>query len=124
MQYSEIFEKVPGFDWGVFAREMGLQITEDDMFYRVRLAHRRQQKIFDTMVNKWEKEGTKAYIAPEEFEDHINMYDYCKLYYMTPEYEELEDDLKKLVQDHLRERRDMVAEEQAAAQQAAAPQQA
>lgn len=120
LQYVEIFKLIPGFDWGIFAREMGLQITEDNMFQRVKLAHRRQQKIFDTMISGFKKHGTSAYIAPKEFEDHVNMYDYCKLFYMMPEFEELEEDLQLLIEQHMMERREKMAQELAEAQSAQA----
>ena len=121
MQLIPMLEKVPGFDYGSLAREWGLDIFESSMFDRVRKAHKRQQKIFDDMISRWNKLGMQAYVEPREFEDHINMYDYCRYFYMTEEFDKLDEDLQSLIEQHITERREYLAKEAAANQAAQQP---
>jgi len=121
MQLAPFLEKIPGFDYGAVAREWGLDIFDESMFDRVKLAHAKQQKIFDQMISRWDEYGVRSYVAPREFEDHINMYDYCRYYYMTPEFDSLDEKLQQLIEQHMMERREALTKEAAAQQQPAQP---
>ncbi len=64
----------------------------------VQLADDRQREIFERMA------ATGAYIAPEEFQDHENMIAYSLRYVMSSEFQYLEEDEKKMIRQHIRER--------------------
>lgn len=102
-----IFEKA-----GVETREIlsMLKLNElSGMYDRLDLARDRQREVFEEMVARG------IYIPPQELEDHKNMLSFAYYYRMTTEFKYLDDDSKVLVEQHIREREQMAATQQATA---------
>lgn len=86
-----------------------LKLNElEGMYDRLALAENRQKEIFDEMV------ATGRYIAPEDLLDHENMISWALEYFMTQEFQSLEQQLKELCKQHIRDRVQLAAQEKAA----------
>jgi hypothetical protein len=82
------------------------------------LASDRQREIFEEMIAKVE-EGVAEYIAPKELEEHQGMLEYAYVYVMTSEYKYLNPEAQALIEQHIREREQLIAQQ--AAPQPAGP---
>jgi len=120
MQLMPLFEKIPGFDYHSLVEGIRLNVM-DNFVDKFGLARRKQRKIFKKMIHSFEKAGVSAYIKPHQKEDHQNMINYGNVFIMTSEYENLDDGLKKLIDQHVSEREDILATRAADAAKAAAP---
>lgn len=86
-----------------------LKLNElEGMYDSLDLAENRQKEIFDAMT------ATKAYIQPEDLMDHENMIAWALGYFMTQEFTSLEEDVKLLLKQHIRERAQVAAMEKGA----------
>jgi hypothetical protein len=86
-----------------------LKLNElEGMYDRLALAENRQKEIFDEMI------ATGRYIAPEDLLDHENMISWALEYFMTQEFQSLEQQLKELCKQHIRDRVQLAAQEKAA----------
>lgn len=120
MQLMPLFEKIPGFDYRSLVDAVRLNVM-DNFVDKLALAKRKQRKVFKKMIHNFDKYGVSAYIKPEELEDHENMIVYGRVFVMTTEYEVLDKGLRGLIDQHIKEREQIVAQKMAEAQQAQAP---
>lgn len=85
-----------------------LQLSElRGLYDRNKVARERQREIFDEMID------TGMYIAPEENQDHVNMLAAALEYVMTREYFDLDEDQKLLINQHIADRKQFGANQQA-----------
>lgn len=82
----------------------------EGMYDKLALAENRQKEIFDEMI------ATNRYLAPEDLLDHENMIAWALEYFMTQEFQSLEQGLKELCKQHIRNRVQLAAQEKAALQ--------
>lgn len=83
---------------------------------RLELAADRQREIFERMRARWaEGEGDAAYIPPKDLREHAGMLEWAYDYIMTSEFEALEPEVKELIERHVREREQLVANQAAPA---------
>lgn len=88
-----------------------LKLNElEGMYDRLALAENRQREIFDEMI------ATGRYLPPEDLLDHENMISWALEYFMTQEFQSLEQQLKELCKQHIRDRVQLAAQEKAALQ--------
>lgn len=86
-----------------------LKLNElEGMYDRLALAENRQKEVFDEMI------ATGRYIPPEDLMDHENMISWALEYFMTQEFQSLEQQLKELCKQHIRDRVQVAAQEKAA----------
>ncbi len=91
-----------------------LKLNElDNMHSDFDYAESRQREIFESMILNMK------YITPRKHADHENMLIYAKRWTMTVEYKVLPEEVKQLVDQHIDERAQMLAQEAAAANPAA-----
>ena len=76
---------------------------------RMELAADRQREIFEEMVATAEA-GEPLYIAPKELEEHQGMLEYAYDYIMTSEYKYLAEDMKLLIERHIKDREALAAQ--------------
>ena len=117
MQMMPLFEKLPGFDFRALVDAIRMNVM-DNFVDHMALAKRRQREIFKKMIRSYTDRDTAQYIEPRELEDHANMITYCRQYTMSAEYNRLDDDLKSIIDQHIKAREDIVAEQVAATSQA------
>jgi len=55
-----------------------------------------------------QESGQDLYIAPRENEEHAGMLEFAGTYVMTTEYKYLPEDVKLLIDQHIRERKEML----------------
>jgi hypothetical protein len=79
------------------------------MYDELELASDRQREIFEEMIS------TGVYIKPRELQDHKNMLSFAYNFVMTTDFKYLEDDLKLLIEKHIRDREQVAAQGVAAA---------
>jgi hypothetical protein len=82
----------------------------------IQMADDRQEEIFKNII------ATREQIQPRRHQDHVNMMAYAKLWFMTKEYDNLDDEIKDLCEEHLELRAQVAAQEQAPGGLAAQPQ--
>jgi NurA-like 5'-3' nuclease len=82
---------------------------------RMELSADRQREIFEEMIARAE-EGEALYIAPKELEEHQGMLEYAYDYIMSSEYKYLPEDIKLLIERHIKDREALAAQGAAAAQ--------
>lgn len=75
---------------------------------RAEMSADRQREIFEEMVANHEK-GLAEYIAPKEMEDHAARLEYAYDYLESSEFKYLEDDLKAMIRQHVKEREGLAA---------------
>ena len=75
----------------------------EGVFDANQMAEERQKEYFEKIL------ATGSLIPPREFEDHENMLAYALQYVMTKEFEMLSEEQKELIEEHIRQRRDMAA---------------
>lgn len=93
-----------------------LKLNElEGMHDLIQLAENRQKEVFEKMI------AEEVYYPPEEFQDHENMIAYAFRYFMTAEFDGLENIVKALCRQHIRERITLAAQEKALAAPAAPP---
>lgn len=80
----------------------------EGMYDRLALAENRQREVFDQMI------ATGRYIPPEDFMDHENMISWALEYFMTSEFHYLDQDLKQLCKQHIKDRVLLAAQEKMA----------
>lgn len=81
---------------------------------RMEMAADRQREIFEEMIATSEA-GEPQYIAPKEIEEHQGMLEYAYDFVMTSEYKYLPDDIKMLIEQHIKDREALAAQGAAAA---------
>jgi hypothetical protein len=90
-----------------------LKLNEMEGLYDlVQMAEDRQREYYEEMI------ATGKYIAPELWQDHVNMNAWSLQYFMTSEFKYLEEDKKRLCHQHFVERNTLPAKEQQLMQQA------
>lgn len=83
-----------------------LKLNElESMFDSLDLAENRQKEIFDVMI------ASNMYIPPKKFRDHENMIAWALSYFMTQEFESLDEELQALCERHIEERIQLAAME-------------
>lgn len=82
----------------------------DALYDLAEMGRDRQDEIFRKMIDSGQ------YIAPEKNQDHASMLEYCQLYVMTAEFNNLPQDRKELVNKHFDERLAMSGTQAAQAQ--------
>ena len=73
----------------------------------VQLAEDRQREIFERMIASGEM------IEPRKYQDHVNMIAYALDYFMTKEFDSLDEEHKALLEAHVDLRKQVAAQEQA-----------
>ena len=116
---DEILTLMPLFEKaGVEPRKIleMLQLNElSGMYDTLDLSRDRQREIFEKMI------ATGLYIRPEELEDHKNRLQFAYWYLETTEFLYLTEEDKALIRQHVREREDLLATQEASAIGPAAP---
>jgi hypothetical protein len=79
-------------------------------FDRIEMAGDRQREVFEQMAAAWYK-GQQVYIPPEEMEDHLSRLEWARDYLETAEFRDLEEGLKELIRQHVKDRMEMAAQE-------------
>jgi hypothetical protein len=93
-----------------------LRLNElDGMHDTLKLADDRQKEVFEIMI------ADKILIQPKEYQDHDNMIAYALRYFMTAEFNSLEEDTQDLCREHIRLRVQKSAEEKSSMQPAPTP---
>jgi hypothetical protein len=87
----------------------------DALYDLAEMGRDRQDEIFRKMVDSGQ------YIEPQKNQDHASMLEYCQLYVMTAEFNNLAADKQALVNKHFDERLAMSGQQAAEAQGAGAP---
>lgn len=83
-----------------------LKLNEiEGMFDELELADSRQKEIFDYMI------GTGSYVAPKKYRDHVNMIAWAMRYFMTQEFNALDEEIQALCERHTEERANLAAME-------------
>lgn len=110
---EEILQLQPLFkEAGVPARTAMkmLKLNEvEGMFDELEMADLRQKEIFDAMI------ATRSYIPPKKYRDHLNMIAFAMRYFMTQEFESLDEEVQQLCERHIEERGQLAAQEAPAA---------
>lgn len=106
---EEILQLQPLFkEAGVPARTAMkmLKLNEvEGMFDELEMADLRQGEIFDAMI------ATKSYLPPKPYRDHVNMIAYAMRYFMSQEFEALDEEVQLLCERHIQERAALAAQE-------------
>jgi hypothetical protein len=84
------------------------------------LAKRRQEEIFEEMISKYDS-GADVYIAPREKQEHKLMLEAAYKFLMSKRFDNLPEDLKRLLERHVSEREALAVPPAQAAAPAAAP---
>jgi hypothetical protein len=93
-----------------------LKLSELGPLYdMMKLAETRQREIFEKII------ATGRQVEPEKYQDHKGMLAYALRYVMTTEFNQLEDDEKELIREHIDLRRQQEVEETQVPQQPGAP---
>jgi hypothetical protein len=103
-----LFEKA-----GVGPKELLKLMKLNDVggaFDRIEMAGDRQREIFEAMAVAW-YEKKPIYIAPEEGEDHLSRLEWARGYTESAEFRDLDDGLKDLLRQHVKDRKQMAAQE-------------
>ena len=118
MQISPILKEA-----GMSANEILDKIKLNDskgLVNMATLSKRRQEEIFEDMISKYEA-GADTYIAPRPLQDHKGMLDAAYKYIMTKRFDNLPEDLKKLIERHTEEREELAGQVAANPAPAAGP---
>lgn len=106
---QEIIALQPMFEKAGIPPRKSLELMKlndlEGMFDRLELAGLRQKEIFDLII------GTGSYIKPKPFRDHENMIAWAMDYFMTQEFESLEENIQQLCEQHIQERAQVAATE-------------
>jgi len=86
----------------------------EGVYDRIQMSRDRQREVFEEMVAKY-REGIEEYIPPHEMEEHQGRLDYAYDYLESAEFRDLEEDLKTLIRQHVKEREELSATQQAPA---------
>jgi len=87
-----------------------LKLNELDTLYdELEQAADRQMEIFKEMI-ALHKKGLDAYIEPEELENHEAMLIFCSKYRMSMEYKTLPEEVKPLIEKHIKDRMQLAAQ--------------
>jgi len=81
-----------------------------EMFDMAEAAKRRQMEIFDQIISKYEEDGIEIYIAPRELEEHQGMLSAAYEFVMSQAYNVLDEELKMLIDQHIKEREQLAAQ--------------
>lgn len=96
-----------------------LKLNELESLYDINdMAADRQMEVFEEMTALF-RAGKPTYIQPKEMENHVGRLAAAKQYLETSEFKYLEPELQDLIRQHIREREQLLANEQP--QQMAAP---
>ncbi len=102
MQLLPVFEKA-----GVPTKTVlsMLKLNElETMYDRMELSAERQRETFETIISK------RQDIEPRELEDHSGMLDFCYYFVMTSTYKYLDNELKDLIDKHIKAREQFAAQ--------------
>lgn len=88
---------------------------------RVDMAARRQREIIEEMISAFAVEGNLVYIAPEKNEPHEDMLEACKDFRLTTTFKFLPPEVKALIDRHIDDRLEMIANSATGAGQQPAP---
>lgn len=106
---EEIMALQPLFEKAGIPTRVSLQLMKlnelEGLYDMLQLAEDRQREIFEEMI------ATGRYVPPEEFQDHENMIASAMVYFMTTEFNNLDDEAKELCKQHIRERAEVAARE-------------
>lgn len=106
---QEILTLQPLFEKAGVPMRLSLKMMKlnelEGMYDKLQLAENRQKEVFDEMI------ATGVYLPPEDFMDHENMIAYALDYFMTSEFKYLEQPLKDLCKQHIRDRAQLAAME-------------
>lgn len=93
-----------------------LKLNEvEGMFDELEMADLRQKEIFDAMI------ATKAYLPPKPYRDHVNMIAFAMRYFMSQEFEALDEEVQLLCEQHIQARAALAAQESGPAASPGAP---
>lgn len=109
---DEIMALQPMFEKAGVPVRVSLQMMKlnelEGLYDMMELAESRQREIFEEIIS------TGMYIAPEELQDHENMLAFSMQFIMTTEFKYLENDIKVLIRQHVKDRAALAAQEKAA----------
>jgi hypothetical protein len=117
---DQIFQLIPLFrEAGIPLRHLLMQLKLSDlqgMHDVAEMAADRQREIFEEMEAALDRGvlAQRAYIAPEEDEDHAPMLEYCKYFRSTAEFKYKKEPIKALIKQHYKERLSLLGEATAA----------
>lgn len=98
-----------------------LKLNELDLIYdELEAGEKRQREIFEEML-AMHKQGTDIYIPPQELEDHEAMLLFAQQYRMSMEFKVLPEEVKILVEQHIKDRMALAAQVAAQGQAQAQP---
>lgn len=108
---EEIMALLPLFEKASIPPEVQIEMLDLNelrgLYDENRVAKERQHEIFDEMLEQ------DIYIPPEANQDHVRMVAAGLRYVMTREYMDLEEDKKLLITQHIEDRKQLAAQEQA-----------
>lgn len=92
-----------------------LKLNELETLYDINdMAADRQMEVFEEMIALF-RAGKPTYIKPNEMENHVGRLAFAKQYLETSEFKYLEPELQDLIRTHIKEREQLLADEQPAA---------
>jgi hypothetical protein len=92
-----------------------LKLNELESLYDINeMAADRQMEVFEEMIAMF-RAGRPTYIEPRDMENHVGRLAWAKQYLETSEFKYLEPELQDLIRQHIREREQLLANEQPAA---------
>ena len=104
MQLMPIFEKY-GVDGKTIVRM--LKLNELEGLYDINdMGRERQTEIFDEIMDG----GGDVYVKPEEMQDHASMLSYCYEFLMSAQFRDLNERVRVLIKQHVREREQLAAQ--------------
>ena len=87
-----------------------LKLNElDNIYDELEQGERRQREIFEEML-ALHKQGGDVYIEPKELEDHESMLVFAQKYTMSMEYKVLPEEVKVLIDQHIKDRMELAAQ--------------
>lgn len=91
------------------------------LFDMAEVSERRQLEIFDEMIAKFEEHGVLVYIAPEELEEHKNYLRAAYEFRQSMAFKCLGNPIKRLIDQHIREREQLAVKAASPAASAEGP---
>lgn len=106
---TEILTMQPLFEKAGVPARIQLQMMKlnelEGMHDIIQMAEDRQKEIFDVMI------ATGEYYPPKKFQDHKNMIAWALNYFMTREFNDLDEDTQDLCRAHIEERMELAGSE-------------
>lgn len=104
---QELMTMMPLFEKAGVSQKTILRMTKlnelENLYDEVELASQRQQEVFEDII------ANEQPVKPREMQDHAGMLEYGYQYLMSAEFRDLEDNIKELIEQHLKEREQMAA---------------